>query len=744
MFEKCVRGVLVLGMALSGILSGQTPSKIDFRRDVQPILRANCYGCHGPSLQMNSFRLDRRRDAMRGGTLAQIGPGNSAASRLYLRLTGNQYGMQMPPTGALKPEQIEKIKLWIDQGADWPDDASGEAPATHPDPKAALLMTALRNGDGQALRKTLAKNPEAAKLKGPGGSTPLMYAVLYGDAASVRLLLEKGADPNARNDAGATALMWAVDDLEKTRLLVERGADVNAKSEDGRTPLMIACGLFGNSELVKLLLDHGANVAVKVGALFGDVTPLSEAAYAGDETTMRLLIEHGFDVKSAGPLALALSMRARCDRCVEMFLKNPVPEVVTPAMFFVSPPLGPAFGVKPLMDRGAEAHAKDPGGSSILTLAAASEAFPVEVVKALLDRGVDVNAKSPDGQTALDWAKRHGQTPMVDLLLKAGAKEGDVPAIPVPKSKPATGARAAVERTLPLLQQNDATFLKKSGCVSCHNNSLAAVTIATARKNRFQVNEQEVREQLKTVGVYLDTWRERALQNQGIPGDSDTIGYILHGLAAAGYPSDINTDAMAIYLKREQTPQGYWRGLGHRPPLETSDIEVTAVAMRAIQVYAPKPKRAEYDKAVALAAEWLATAQAQSTEDRAYQILGLAWAGVGKDAMRKAASALAAEQRPDGGWAQIPTLPSDAYATGEALVALQQSGALAAADAVCKRGIQFLLNGQAEDGSWYVKRRAIPIQPYFESGFPYGRDQFISATATNWAATALAMASERK
>ena len=71
---------------------------------------------------------------------------------------------------------------------------------------------------------------------------------------------------------------------------------------------------------------------------------------------------------------------------------------------------------------------------------------------------------------------------------------------------------------------------------------------------------------------------------------------------------------------------------------------------------------------------------------------------------------------------------------------LDQSGALTVTDPAFQRVVQFLMNTQLEDGSWYVKRRALPIQPFFESGFPHGRDQFISAAATNWAATALALA----
>src|SRR5262249_14038499 len=261
MLKHCVVVVFLVTLALSTALSRQAPSKIDFRRDVQPLLKQFCIECHGSSQQMHGFRLDRRRDAMRGGTTTVIVPGNSAGSRLYLKLTGNKYGPQMPPTGPLTQEQIDVIKAWIDQGAEWPDDLSGDTLPPPRDPRAALVMQALRDGDKSHFQKLVIEDKHIGDLKGAGGTTPLMQAVLYGDGDSVRFLLEQGADPNTRNEAGATALMWAVDDLEKTRLLTWHGADVNARSDDGRTPLLIAAGLFGNGEVVKLLLDRGADLS---------------------------------------------------------------------------------------------------------------------------------------------------------------------------------------------------------------------------------------------------------------------------------------------------------------------------------------------------------------------------------------------------------------------------------------------------------------------------------------------------
>jgi ankyrin repeat protein len=732
-------GVL-LYLALFCVLNAQGFAKVDFQRDVQPILKANCIGCHGPTQQMNNFRLDRRRDAMRGGTIAVIAPGSSQSSHLYLRLISRDtIGMPMPPTGSLPREQTETIKNWIDQGVEWPDAASGETPPPPPDPKATRLMDALRAGDRQAFQKLLREDRKAAKAKGPGGTTPLMYAILYADTDAVRRLLESGADPNARNDAGATALMWAVTDFEKTRLLVTRGADVNARSDEGRTPLLIACRRSGAKDVVKLLLERGANPSVKVGGLLAEVTPLSEAMYAGDESVFRLLLQRGADREAAGPLALALAFRARCDKCVEDLIGTAGPNVLTPASFFVSPPLGPGFAAKALVERGVDPTAKGPAGLSLLMVNVASDAFPLDSIRTLINKGADLNGKAPDGQTALDFARRQGQTPVVDLLLKSGAKPGDMAPSPAMEAKPASSIRAAVERSIPLLQRSDSIFLQKAGCVSCHNNTLTAVTVAAARKHGVRVDEESARRQVKTIGSYIDSWRERALQAVGIPGDADTISYILLGLAAENYAADPATDALAYFVKSQQLSDGHWLPLANRPPIEAGEIQVTAISLRALQMYGIKSQRAAYEKSVQAAAAWLEKAQPHDTQDRAFRLLALGWAGAGKEAIQSAAGALVAEQRPDGGWAQTPTLASDAYATGQALSALQESGSLKPSDPVCERASQFLLKTQLADGSWYVRSRAIPLQPYFESDFPHGHDQWISAAATNWAATALAM-----
>jgi len=723
--------VIGAGYVFAGLLAAQTPNNIDFRRDIQPLFQEHCIGCHGPSQQMGGMRLDRRSSAMaiRGGTT--IGPGNAAGSRLYLKLVGTKYGTRMPPTGPLPPEQINLVKTWIDQGADWPDDLSGDKASGPPDPRAMRIMEALRSGARQTLARLLREDTGAVNLKGTGGATPLMYAVLYGDAAVVRQLIDSGANANASNDVGATALMWAIDDPDKVLLLLEHGADANATSAENQTPLTIALASKAPAAVVNLLLDHGANADVKS---YRGRNPF--VAAGGDEALLRTLLQHGVDIaRLSGGLSQALD--AGCEACIQLLIKSASKPALNSGLFQAAGGRD-ARTLKILLDRGADANFADSGlGLTTLMYAAISEGAPLENSKTLIERDAEVNAKTADGTTALDFALRQGDQEVVKLLRQAGAKEGDASPKFILKPKPAPSVRAAIDRSLPLLQRSDVGFMKKSGCVSCHNNNLTAMTVAAARKQGAVIDDGVARAQRSAITAYIEGNRERYLQGIPIAGGSDTAAYILLGLAAEACPPDPATDAMARYLKFRQSANGAWPTFGGRPPIESSDIQGTATALRAIQVYMPKAQRTEYDKSVQLAAEWLAQAQPKSTEDRAFQLFGLIWAGGNREIVRKAAGDLLKEQRSDGGWAQTSSLPSDAYATGQALVALKEAGVVTPADATYNRGARFLMNTQGEDGSWYVRSRSIPFQPYFESGFPYGPDQFISAAATNWATMAL-------
>src|SRR5262249_15750654 len=162
-------------------------------KDVQPILRQNCVGCHGPAQQTSGMRLDRRSSVIsRRGVV----PGSSENSFLYHRVSGTEFGMQMPPTGPLRPEQINIINAWIDQGAEGPDGLGNELDLPPSNPHAVAMVEALRAGDMPGFMKSVAEDPKLLNARGPGGSTPFMYAVLYTGSSTLEGLLKQGADPN--------------------------------------------------------------------------------------------------------------------------------------------------------------------------------------------------------------------------------------------------------------------------------------------------------------------------------------------------------------------------------------------------------------------------------------------------------------------------------------------------------------------------------------------------------------------
>jgi ankyrin repeat protein len=733
---------------LAGMLSAQAPAKVDFGRDVLPLLRQNCVGCHGPSQQMGGLRLDRRSSVMKSFS-RRIVPGSSANSFVYHRLTGSEYGQQMPPTGALRAEQIAIVKAWIDQGAEWPDTLANEADLPPLNPKAVAMVEALRNNDLPLFLKYASADPKLLNARGPEGSTPFMYAVIYSNAATVAKLLKQGANPNLRNDANATALMWAAKDLEKTRLLVDHGADVNAKSDDLRTPLMIAARRPGAAPIVKLLLDHGANANPNARPET-ESSPLTEAATAGDAEIVELLLKSGADAKAAGQPALTMAITVSCEKCVELIAAKITDRGVYTGSLQDTAAFADINAVRLMLDHGADVNAFDPLGRTALMYAAVSDLLPLDVVKLLIEKGADVNARNRHtkagdaGMTVLDIAKLHGDTPIVELLMKSGAK-GSVMTPVALKPRRENSIRNAVQDSIPLLQRADASFVSNSGCVSCHNNSITAMTVGLTRKREFKIDEKIASGQARANALALEKLRDRLHQGFMFPvGDNfgETISsYMLLGLYAENYKPDLNTDAVAMHIRTRQMPDGQWTSqrADTRPPLCLGYIGQTALSMRALQLYAPKTDKDAYDKSIRLAASWLAKAQSLSNDDRGWRIAGLAWAGVEKSAVQKAMQELLAVQRSDGGWSDMASMESTSYATGKALVALQ-TGGLSASDPAYQRGVRFLLNTQQEDGSWYVKTRALAFQPYFDAGFPHGYDQWISAAGTGWAAMALALA----
>lgn len=300
--------------------------------------------------------------------------------------------------------------------------------------------------------------------------------------------------------------------------------------------------------------------------------------------------------------------------------------------------------------------------------------------------------------------------------------------------------RTVVTKSLPLLQTLGTKFIEASGCVSCHNNALPAMTVAIARERGFTINEQAVQTENAKIAELWGAKREQLLQGGGVGGGIDAASYILVGMAANGQTANATTDAVVHFLAGQQTKAGNWDiQIRSRPPLEASHFNATALSLRALQLYSPKGRSESVKQQIAEARQWLTKATPQSNEDRAFHLFGLHWSAADKATKQKAAAQLLALQRSDGGWAQLPSMQSDAFATGQSLVALHRAGGLPTTDAAYQRGVQYLLRTCEPDGTWHVQSRSFPFQKQFESGFPYGKDQWISAAATSWAVMALTL-----
>ncbi len=610
----------------------------------------------------------------------------------------------------------------------------GAEPSTH---------SGVTSGQTKSARKTTDPPvPSHGKL-----GQDLFLAIDHRDLAGVRSLIKRGADPNARNGleftplyiaaashqadvmqallgAGAqtdadssygTALTFAASsaNLEGARLLLSRKASVDAFRSDGITVLMMAANA-GSPELVSELLKHKADV----NATDGDgATALSYAARGGHLEAGRILLAAGAHLDAADSHGQTPLMAA----------------AVT----------GHADFVQMLLQKGAKPNARDSKGRTALILAAAYGDYP-DVVHALLGGGANPKAKDSKGRTAAALAAARGYQESLAQL-------GD--------TSQAAGAgrepREAVRVSLKLIQSSMLQFNHETTCLSCHQDGLGRMATGAARERGFSLDPAVQQAQVgRITGMLaaLQPLHTQALKDpeamKQLPlieiNEVNTLDtWLLAGMAAHGQAPNGATAAMAMVLARQQARDGYWSFSVPRVPMQSSFFTFTALAVRSLEAYGPKSDTTEISERIGRARTWLLNAPTRNSEDRASRLLGLHWAGADRSASQKAVDEVRADQRPDGGWAQLPGMQSDAYATGQALYALHVAGDLPVDDPVYQRGVKFLLRTQDDDGSWFVNKRAIPANNYFDAGFPHGESQYASFNGTCWATMALLQTIDR-
>jgi len=347
----------------------------------------------------------------------------------------------------------------------------------------------------------------------------------------------------------------------------------------------------------------------------------------------------------------------------------------------------------------------------------------------LLDKGAD---RGP----ALEWARRYQDPAILPLLDLTPAKLEDR----APAGSARRTPREAIGKALAVSQPAAANFVMTGGCVSCHADHLNGIAVSTAKPLGIRADYPLEDSRASATATLRGLLDQEMFQLQDPPPGVDGMEFSLMQLAAANVPPSLSTDSLVHYTAALQRKEGDWPLFGIvRPPLEDGSFTQTAKGIRSLRAYAIGGRKSEFDERVERAAKWLEAAEPRTTEDRSMQLLGIAWAG--RKVPSKYAQQLIAKQRLDGGWGQTDNLKSDAYATGEVLWALHETGT-SASDPVYRHGVEFLLRTQEENGSWHVATRALGFQPYFQSGFPYEHDQWISQAGTAMASIALSFAAK--
>lgn len=604
----------------------------------------------------------------------------------------------------------------------------------------SALYQAIRRDDTAAVARAIAGHVDVNNGD-ETGATPLMYASLLAGVDVVRTLVEHGALVNRANTFGSTPLMWAAAGrTANVEFLLKHDADVNAKASDGTTAIAVAAR-YGNVAAMEALADKGADM--EAPATRADL--ITAAYYTRTDDVRRwlrtrgILVHGNADVKApvlARNLGNLAALRELFDGGVAPDEQVPLITLSLPS-FFMAAREGHLDALKAFVKAGADINFKGPKGWTALMLAAGSDTTSIPVLQYLLDSGGDLNAADADGRTALDWALSRGETEIAGFLRRNGARasyrSANAPAPVVAPRRPADAIRLAVSR----LQPVGPAFNNRTKCNSCHNQNIPGMAITAAKRHGIPIDESLAGHSLQASSRNLGGARREAV----LLGDSYGGGFqnnalfTLLEMAEAHQPATPLTDALVLGLASHQLSDGSLPLANDiRPPLTGSKFTATVLFIRALAAYAPDGRRAELTASRDKAMAYVQATEPRDTQERVFKMLGLLWGGASRADISSAVDNLVALQRADGGWAQMPTMTSDAYATGEAVWALNLVRASAPS---AQKGIAYLLRTQLDDGTWFVQTRAFGFQPYFETGFPHGRSQFISTVATSWASLAL-------
>jgi ankyrin repeat protein len=603
--------------------------------------------------------------------------------------------------------------------------------------------------------------PAGAEAPDPLGPD-LFIAIRENDIVKVKELLAKGAKPNGKNWLGMTPVLWAASTGNEAACvaLLDAGGDIKTDSPFGG-PLEVAAW-SGNPAVVQLMLDRGATFS----KLRGDgYTAVMTAAENGNLKVLNILIEKKANVNAAdgyGMTALAhASRRGQTEAARRLLEAGAQVDTVdtagrTPLMYAAQN--GNTEIVKLLLAKGAKAAAKDKRGDTALILAAkySGNAAIASLLRA------DVGIKDAKGRTASSLALGHGYGSYAAALdpkvkkIAVSAKVGG-------PSAQIDQANRAVLKSLPLLESTTKNFSERGGgCASCHHQGLGLMTTGVLKSLGYKIDEKLAESEQKAITGFIEADLPKVRELVGHPEMykhapgvdmaelTPMLSMTFAGLNRHGVATRESMEAMTTILMRQQAPDGGWTYGFERAPQQSSRFTFTAYVIQVMKAYLPTPLARERDERIAKAVAWLNATPATNNEDRTFKLLGLKWAGAPQEAIEKAKSDILRTQRTDGGWAQF-TGPSpagevfrrsDAYATGQALYALHEGGSVPATDLVYQRGVDYLLRTQDEDGSWYVNKRAIQANSYFDTGFPHGQSQYASYNGTAWAAMALGFAAE--